>query len=110
VPHKLPSPIACLGSRWLLPSAPRDPLSTKWLGFASIYPATACRLVISNDYVFEKSDDGQIKYALSNAPKEISLSEVEIVQYHLQRNLTACKSHPKKRVDLAKFYNTEVSL
>ncbi len=35
---------------------------------------------------------------------------MEIVQYHLRRNLTAYKSHRKKRVKLAKFYNIDVSL
>ena len=35
---------------------------------------------------------------------------MEIVQYHLSRNLTAYKSHRKKRVKLAKFYEINVSL
>ena len=35
---------------------------------------------------------------------------MEIVQYHLTRNLTAYKSHRKKRVKLAKFYNIDLSL
>jgi hypothetical protein len=35
---------------------------------------------------------------------------IEIVQYHLRRNLTAYESHRKKRVKLAKFYNINVSL
>ena len=35
---------------------------------------------------------------------------MEIVQYHLHRNLTAYKSHRKKRVKLAKFYNINVTL
>ena len=35
---------------------------------------------------------------------------MEIVQYHLIRNLTAYKSHRKKKVKLAKFYNINVSL
>ena len=35
---------------------------------------------------------------------------MEIVQYHLNRNLNAYKSHRKKRVNLAKFYNINLSL
>jgi hypothetical protein len=51
----------------------------------------------------------------ANAPKETSLSEtvegaMEIVQYHLIRNLTAYRSHRKKRVKLAKIHNINLSL
>ena len=35
---------------------------------------------------------------------------MEIVKYHLHRNLVAYKSHRKKKVGMAKFYNIEVSL
>lgn len=35
---------------------------------------------------------------------------MEIVQYHLQRNLVAYRSHRKKRIKLAKYYNINVSL
>jgi SRSO17 transposase len=64
---------------------------------------------------FRKNTDGEIKYAISNAPKETSLSEtvegaMEIVQYHLIRNLTAYRSHRKKRVKLAKIHNINLSL
>ena len=35
---------------------------------------------------------------------------MEIVAYHLRRNLTAYKSHRKKRLRLAKLYNINVAL
>jgi hypothetical protein len=35
---------------------------------------------------------------------------MEIVEYHLHRNLVAYKSHRKKRVKLAKFYKIKVAL
>jgi hypothetical protein len=35
---------------------------------------------------------------------------MEIVAYHLHRNLVAYKSHRKKRIRLAKLYNLNVSL
>jgi len=35
---------------------------------------------------------------------------MEIVQYHLHRNLTAHKSHRKKGVKLAERYNIKVTL
>jgi hypothetical protein len=35
---------------------------------------------------------------------------MEIVQYHLRRNLISYKSHRKKRLKLAKFYNLNVTL
>jgi hypothetical protein len=35
---------------------------------------------------------------------------MEIVQYHLQRNLIAYESHRKKGIKLAQYHNINVSL
>jgi hypothetical protein len=43
--------------------------------------------------------------------RSLSVQEtMEIVEYHLHRNLVAYKSHRKKKVRLAKLYNINVSL